>query len=1321
MQTIDTAKDDIAAQLRFESFKLGKPLPASMSLKQQHSHSRSHSRNASISSVASLPLTASKSTNSYDFSVLPTTNSMPALSSKRNSHHRRRSSVSTRHESAEIMGLPDLPASSSEDNITEKDSVRRRALWALEGKQDDASYSKVEIPELSSNEDEKKMFDFSSKSFTAPSNPGYSTLMSSKRDSFKPSSSKDQLHTLVEEEEEEEDWDVEKTSLQGLTPVSPSNDVKLPITPAATPDSTFTKHTVSRSRPATLTLRPLSLTSEGLPTPSPTPSSRPGLRSLSLVPNDEPTIADNHVAKRNSFKDASHTPHIRARPVNLQISTSYVSVDDTSRPIPTRRSSISYKSSSSTAAGLPTPEMTPTFAERRYSHSSLGSTASVSSLNANSDEDFLQSNGFTSRHRPLSVSEQHFLFKSHNALLSRIQDLEKALSVRRTSMSSLPGSRPVSSSFSVADSEDMSVSSEPSDEMLRLVADLKAERDELKRDVDGWRVRVGDLEKQIGLLGKRVEGERREAWVARSRVNLLEAEKNAFEKELGQAKNEMKTLEEEKIDEISRLKAMIRDLETDKQRTAQENACLSEECERWKVEVDRLRPMERAVINPTVPTSYDAEHAQSAWRRNLHYDSVDSLESSTDVDFGSFDSDNGFGYPLKAVVEEHEEDISIHDSQIPEDHVEEDYMSEEDNGLAGYEDEEEEDFTFQSFVSSSSFGSVHEAPKPRSMGHLLMDVPMPASRSSTLSSDPGSNTPSSLTPDSRSPSSSPVPFAPSSMEAFKFPRTQNAAAPVHRSVGSLSKMWTFPKTQCASTPNASGNDVDKFFNCLEDPETDSTGSRSPVSPSIYTYEHNRDLFAKGLEAFNDDEMMPFVLPSNIIGTVVEEQESPRSLPVVIEEEEGDDDDEQTRVDDEDDDMFGDIGGIKITFTPAVDDDDYPSPHIEDSDEDTDEDEKDADGFADQVCTVNIPNTATEPSSQLRLVLNRKPVPVLDLFEDKNEDEAEVPFSFGRPLRSSTPPHTSVVSTPPRANSRISSPSPSSIPRPNSSFNLSSNAAESSPTISPSRLPIRSSSSFVTPPTKRGGAIPSSFIPQPISSSPSPIRKGPSVRDRPPLVSFIRQPIRRSLMVTNSTSSTSRAGHDNSNGSAIQSSFNYINSSFGGPIITNDIPRFSSNRSAANSDHSFFTSSSSSNSQSYPGPSKTDTDGLNGPTSVSTLTSTSTSTNSPQSAISTQESTFPSSFSSSSLSSIMTSPKLSLQTIAGFIPRPWSSSVLNPDQDNGLHTVESSATPAAARFRPYVSKQKQLERLRLRLQREGPSERHFSIDACQKCDGAVVYL
>lgn len=52
-------------------------------------------------------------------------------------------------------------ASANEDNINlgDKDSIRRRALLALEGKTDMGIFAKVEIPELSTPEIEKK-FDF---------------------------------------------------------------------------------------------------------------------------------------------------------------------------------------------------------------------------------------------------------------------------------------------------------------------------------------------------------------------------------------------------------------------------------------------------------------------------------------------------------------------------------------------------------------------------------------------------------------------------------------------------------------------------------------------------------------------------------------------------------------------------------------------------------------------------------------------------------------------------------------------------------------------------------------------------------------------------------------------------------------------------------------------------------------------------------------------------------------------------------------------------------------------------------------------------------
>jgi hypothetical protein len=83
-----------------------------------------------------------------------------------------------------------------------------------------------------------------------------------------------------------------------------------------------------------------------------------------------------------------------------------------------------------------------------------------------------------------------------------------------------------------------SANGEPSDEMLCLIADLKAERDELKRDMDGWRTRVADLESQIAIFAKRVENERREAWVARCRVGV---EKATLSKKI-EAANELNAL-----------------------------------------------------------------------------------------------------------------------------------------------------------------------------------------------------------------------------------------------------------------------------------------------------------------------------------------------------------------------------------------------------------------------------------------------------------------------------------------------------------------------------------------------------------------------------------------------------------------------------------------------------------------------------------------------------------------------------------------------------------------------------------------------------------
>ncbi|CAK5273396.1 unnamed protein product, partial [Mycena citricolor] len=277
-----------------------------------------------------------------------------------------------------------------------RDSIRRNALWALEGKRD-ASFAKVEIPELSAP------YEFPTKP-SFPPGPGTFTT-SSKRDSFKPSSSKDALGTLMEEEEEEED----------------SDKPRAPPTPT-TPTTSFTRNLGQRSRAPHL--RPLSLTPDALPSqflasqalPTPSSPKRASLKALSLAPD----------ASNRAGSVPSPTP-ARPRPVlNIKLEAASPSHDDTSMSIrqqPVRKSSISYKTSSTSSSvsstGLPTPESTPTCTERRfsgYTHSSISSRSSQGSQGSMAsnrlsvaEDDFLTMN--SGNGRPLSVSEQHFLFK----------------------------------------------------------------------------------------------------------------------------------------------------------------------------------------------------------------------------------------------------------------------------------------------------------------------------------------------------------------------------------------------------------------------------------------------------------------------------------------------------------------------------------------------------------------------------------------------------------------------------------------------------------------------------------------------------------------------------------------------------------------------------------------------------------------------------------------------------------------------------------------------------------------------------------------------
>ncbi|KAK2466391.1 hypothetical protein APHAL10511_002033 [Amanita phalloides] len=523
--------NDAEARQRFHSFKLGKGFPSTFS-NHKPPHSRSHSRNISVSSTSSL--SRPTVTSSDDIARPSDSGSSPGQgltpSTKRNSHHRRRSSVSTRRESAEMMGisLPDLPPLTEDgSNLGEKDSIRRRALWALEGKPD-VSYSKVEIPELSTSQMEKIMSEFPS----VPSFSSSSGMISNKRDSFKllssVSSAKDHLHTLVEEEEEEEE---EGSSSNPMGPKAAEH--------LATPQrsSLTVKPTMNRPRPASLNLRPLSLTPEtvsisvGQPQPAFSRSTvHGGLKSLSLTSSVTCEQSSSFLSYREprsqSFVSPSRSSSIDNKPPSTEDSK------------PRRRSSIPYKTSSdvvTNSAGLPTPGITPNYQEQRFSWSE-------SLKNSSEDVFFLPS---PAKKRPLSASEQCFLLKSYGTLLARIAELERALSAR---ISPPYSQRTASISSDVSFSSDQTGTTlgESSDEVLQLIADLKSERDEYKKDIDAWRVRVHDMDNKIAMMTKRVEVERREAWLARSRISLLEAEKASLEKKLECSEASLTMVQEEK-------------------------------------------------------------------------------------------------------------------------------------------------------------------------------------------------------------------------------------------------------------------------------------------------------------------------------------------------------------------------------------------------------------------------------------------------------------------------------------------------------------------------------------------------------------------------------------------------------------------------------------------------------------------------------------------------------------------------------------------------------------------------------------------------------
>ena len=500
-----------------------------------------------------------------------------------------------------------------------------------------------------------------------------------KRDSFGKhlsvtTSSKEQLHTLVEEDEEGDECEDDTTMI--LTPVEVSSPTEIVPQPVEVMEPIPSQ----RHRPAHLNLRQLALGKENcsLPTPStPTQRSSIGLRSLTLATSPVPitSMGENEAPairnrmKRHSVMVPSVSPVVAlSRRSSLDMEGSFRSPGPFQIDPAQKRRSISYKQSVDIASNqLPTPALTPTVEKRPVSTSSSSSLASISD-------------------KCMSETEQHFLYQAHATLVQRITDLERALAA------SQPRSRPVSCASEASTRSSISVPyapEEPSDEMLQLIADLKAERDELNKDVEGWRARVSDLEKQVGVLSQRVDLERREAWVARQRTGLLEVEKTGIQKSLETMGIELQAALSRC--DVARVEAEVLKEECERLRAdLKAKSFVEEELQKLKAELYEERK-KREDLEIALKTSIESHVA-----RRAPAFSIDS--QVTDVEYSAIED---FKMALRSVAEEESEDDSDREDE-----------------LADYEREEEDDDTFSSQLSAVS--SVEDV--SRSVSDLRAEV-----------------------------------------------------------------------------------------------------------------------------------------------------------------------------------------------------------------------------------------------------------------------------------------------------------------------------------------------------------------------------------------------------------------------------------------------------------------------------------------------------------------------------------------------------------------------------------------------------------------------
>ncbi|KAG9002668.1 hypothetical protein FRB94_003703 [Tulasnella sp. JGI-2019a] len=576
----------------------------SSSIPRSSSRNSMHGRQISLSSPVS-PQGRGSGSNT------PIPSSRPASGS----HHRRRSSVSSRRESREMMGIA-IDNSADEQPVAGGSSVdqRQRALWALEGKKPSPvntlilGFSKVELPEWHTPSDEKGSFSWpsspsssshlsvgssSSRHSLTPITPisagqvgngnafnfSLTNALANKRDSFgknlisASSSLKAELHTLLEEDEEEEEAveheyedaidvtysDGNKTEvpiyvqeperMATLTseeddiiaqvdvppaPVTTGSLIVIPATPQVNPSAPVsTIYSPPRPKPS---LKPLSLVAAHHPIATPTISPSPRLKSLTLASNLQ--IQNN----QNQNSNATATPPLTknagrgssllmtngaATPLTPSSSPSSKSTTmATAQKQLRRRSSIGYRrgSSSSSLTNSSSEIVPPT--RRNSKRQSLPITPGITPVSAaRSMTPTTPSDSFSSSR----ASSEFFHTQAVSSLLGRIASLEEALQTAATTpATSKYGPYPLTPESTSSPEVDRQICNhEPVDELISCIADLKSERDELAGDISGWRTRCGDLERSCDTFGSRFAEQRKELWLVQDRIGVLDAEVQA--------------------------------------------------------------------------------------------------------------------------------------------------------------------------------------------------------------------------------------------------------------------------------------------------------------------------------------------------------------------------------------------------------------------------------------------------------------------------------------------------------------------------------------------------------------------------------------------------------------------------------------------------------------------------------------------------------------------------------------------------------------------------------------------------------------------------